>query len=102
MKLRSILKISIKGAVSILVLLALLGVLTVLLRPYWDLRGNFFPSFNFEKPEDLYDRVEKDRETQEPYGATLSDEDFLARLATEPAFPVYIIEKVDPWQVMSS
>ena len=89
MKLRNILKLALKGGASILVLLVLLVVLMLLLRPYWDLKGNFSPSFNFEKADELFDRVERDREAQQPYGATLSDEEFLARLATEPAFPQY-------------
>ena len=89
MKGRNILKFSLRGVAGLVALLALLVALMILLRPYWDLRGNFSPSFNFEKADELFDRVERDREAQQPHGATLSDEEFLARLATEPAFPQY-------------
>ena len=89
MKGRNILKFSLRGVAGLVALLALLVALMLLLRPYWDLRGNFSPSFNFEQAGELFDRLEKDREGQKPYGATLSEEDFLGRLEIEPAFPQY-------------
>ena len=45
------------------ILVVIVGVM-FLMRPYWDLRGNFTPTFDFESPERHYDRLEASREAQ--------------------------------------
>ncbi|MCH8333127.1 PQQ-like beta-propeller repeat protein, partial [Candidatus Sumerlaeota bacterium] len=45
------------------ILVVIVGVM-FLMRPYWDLRGNFTPTFDFESRERHYERLEASREAQ--------------------------------------
>lgn len=75
---RKKLKITLLVLGSIFVLFGLLVGTMLVLRPYWELRGNFFPTFDFENREAHDKRLEEHRAAQRVADGAQSDSE-LAR-----------------------